>query len=169
MAEEAVSTAQETAAQEVDTNAADNQEGETQDWQAKYEAMRQHSREWEKRAKENAAAADELEQLKQAQLTEQEKATARAEKAESELAALKAEQDRLAAARSVAEKSGVDAELLEFCQSEEEMERFVRVFQAKHPTVHSAPMARASKVLTGSSNAAATQENQFVKTLFNRD
>lgn len=149
MAEEAVSTAQETAAQEVAENTAEAQEGETQDWQAKYEAMRQHSREWEKRAKENAAAADELEQLKQAQLTEQEKATARAEKAESELAALKAEQDRLAAARSVADETGVPVELLEYCQDKDAMEQFARVYQAKQPTTHAAGKAKASQVVIG--------------------
>lgn len=56
--------------------------GNATDWQAKYEAMRAHSREWEKKAKENQGAADELEKLREAQATEQEKATNRAEKAE---------------------------------------------------------------------------------------
>ena len=149
MAEEAVSTAQETAANEVDTNAADNQSNETQDWQAKYEAMRQHSREWEKRAKENAAAADELEQLKQAQLTEQEKATARAEKAESELAAIKAEQELFETRRSVAEQTGVPLELMECCTDKDAMERAAQIYLAKQPPVHAAGKAKASQVVTG--------------------
>lgn len=34
------------------------------DWQAKYEAMRSHSRKWEERAKANAEAAEQLEKLK---------------------------------------------------------------------------------------------------------
>lgn len=168
MAEEAVSTAQETAAQEVDTNAADNQEGETQDWQAKYEAMRQHSREWEKRAKENAAAADELEQLKQAQLTEQEKATARAEKAESELAAMKAEQELFETRRSVADQTGAPLDLMECCTDKEAMERAAKIYLAKEPTVHAAGKAKASQVVTGS-KATVSQEGQFVKDLFRRD
>ncbi|MFF7452106.1 MULTISPECIES: hypothetical protein [unclassified Streptomyces] len=40
-----------------------------------------HAREWEKRAKANAKAAEELEKLKQQSMTEQEKAVAAAEKA----------------------------------------------------------------------------------------
>ncbi|MEU8537146.1 hypothetical protein [Streptomyces parvulus] len=54
--------------------------GET-DWEAKYREAMGHSREWEKRAKANSGAADELEKLKQQNLTEQEKAVAAAEKA----------------------------------------------------------------------------------------
>ncbi|MER6515088.1 hypothetical protein [Nonomuraea sp. NPDC001636] len=51
------------------------------DWEAKYRESVTHSREWEKRAKANSAAADELEQLKASNMTEQEKAVAAAEKA----------------------------------------------------------------------------------------
>ena len=146
MEEEVVeNTAEETAA----TQEVDNEAQTETDWQAKYEAMRQHSRDWEKRAKENAAAADELEQLKQAQLTEQEKATARAEKAESELAAIKAEQDRLAAARLVADETGVPVELLEYCQDKDAMTEFARVYQIKQTPVHAAGKAKASQVVTG--------------------
>ncbi|MFE0036829.1 hypothetical protein [Streptomyces sp. NPDC059015] len=54
--------------------------GET-DWEAKYREALGHSREWEKRAKANSGAADELEKLKAANMTEQEKAVAAAEKA----------------------------------------------------------------------------------------
>ncbi len=51
------------------------------DWEAKYKETLAHSREWEKRAKANSTAAEELEKLKNAQMTEQEKAVAAAEKA----------------------------------------------------------------------------------------
>ena len=37
------------------------------DYEAKYREAVAHSREWEKRAKDNKAAADELQQLKEAQ------------------------------------------------------------------------------------------------------
>lgn len=167
MAEEAVSTAQETAAQEVDTNAADNQEGETQDWQAKYEAMRKHSRDWEKKAKENAAAASELEALKQAQLTEQEKANARAEKAESELAALKAEAQRKEDARAIADETGVPLELLEYCADKDAMEEFARVYTAKQPTVHAAAPAVGTKVHRGSGSPVTTAQ-QFADAIENQ-
>ena len=38
-------------------------EPEPIDYKAKYEAMKSHSREWERKAKENQGAADELEKL----------------------------------------------------------------------------------------------------------
>ncbi len=56
--------------------------GEETDWQAKYEAMKSHAREWEKKAKENQGAASELEKLKEEQLSEIEKAQNRAKEAE---------------------------------------------------------------------------------------
>ena len=165
MAEEVVeNTAEETAA----TQEVDNEAQTETDWQAKYEAMRQHSRDWEKRAKENAAAADELEQLKQAQLTEQEKATARAEKAESELAAMKAEQELFETRRSVADQTGAPLDLMECCTDKEAMERAAKIYLAKEPTVHAAGKAKASQVVTGS-KATVSQEGQFVKDLFRRD
>ena len=165
MAEEVVeNTAEETAATD---QAEDTAQTET-DWQAKYEDMRRHSREWEKRAKENAAAADELEQLKQAQLTEQEKATARAEKAESELAAMKAEQELFETRRSVADQTGAPLELMECCTDKEAMERAAQIYLAKQPTVHAAGKTKASQVVTGS-KATVSQEGQFVKDLFRRD
>lgn len=145
MAEEQAQ-ATETAAQEVDATA--TPETET-DWQQKYEAMRAHSRDWEKRAKENAAAATELEQLKQQQMSEQEKANARAEKAEAELAAMKAEAERATAARKLADETGVPVELLEYCQDEEAMQEFARVYQLKQQPVHAAGKANTSKVVVG--------------------
>ena len=57
-------------------------DGESVDWEAKYKAMQQHSREWEKLAKANKGAAEELERMKNAQMSEQEKANARADAAE---------------------------------------------------------------------------------------
>ncbi|MFJ3537049.1 hypothetical protein ACIPQA_16450 [Streptomyces sp. NPDC090109] len=51
------------------------------DWEAKYREAVGHSREWEKRAKANSGASEELEKLKAAAMTEQEKAVAAAEKA----------------------------------------------------------------------------------------
>ncbi|MFE5591450.1 hypothetical protein [Streptomyces sp. NPDC056549] len=51
------------------------------DWEAKYREAVGHSRDWEKRAKENKSAAEELAKLKAESMTEQEKAVAAAEKA----------------------------------------------------------------------------------------
>lgn len=62
--------------------------GEAIDWEAKYKETLGHSREWEKRAKENKSAAEkgaeaaaELEKIRQQNMSEQEKAVAEAEKA----------------------------------------------------------------------------------------
>lgn len=51
-------------------------EPEGTDWEAKYRDALQHSRKWEQRAKDNTS---ELEKLRQAQMTDQEKAVAEAE------------------------------------------------------------------------------------------
>ena len=61
------------------------------DYKAKYEEAIAHSREWEKRAKANKTAADELEQLKQSQMSDAEKAAAKTAKLQKELEELKAE------------------------------------------------------------------------------
>lgn len=90
----------------VDT--AQGQEAHPVDWQAKYEAERAHSKKWEDRAKENAAAAKELEALRNASMTSEE----RAAKAEAELAALRAEIESSKAVAAAAEKYGVPASVL---------------------------------------------------------
>lgn len=118
---------------------------ETTDWQAKYEAMREHSREWERKAKANKAAADELEQLKAAQMTEQEKLTARAEAAEAKLAELEAQASHDAAAKTIAKETGVPLELLSYCSDESAMRDFAKQYgNAKAPA---APSAAAARVL----------------------
>lgn len=125
-----------------------SQESET-DWKAKYEAMREHSRDWEKKAKANQSAADELEKLKAAQMTEQDKANARADAAEAELAQLKAEKAKVDAATKLASETGVPFEMLMFCADEEAMTDFAKTYaQATH--VSSAPSALGgSRVIRG--------------------
>jgi two-component sensor histidine kinase len=49
------------------------------DWKAEYERLQAESRKWESRAKANSTAAKELERLKAASMSEQEKAVAEAE------------------------------------------------------------------------------------------
>ena len=121
-------------------------EAETVDWQAKYEEMRGHMRDWEKKAKANQSAADELEQLKAAQMTEQEKANARADKAEAELEALKAEAAKVEAARSIANETNVPFDLLMYCKDADAMTEFAKKFQAEQPAVHAAGSAQKSRV-----------------------
>lgn len=129
-----------TTAQEVEA-----QESET-DWKAKYDEMRNHMRDWEKKAKANQSAADELEKLKAEQMTEQEKAKARAEAAEKELAALKAEAQRIADAREIAQSQGIPANLLEFCADKEAMERFANEYKASQPAIPAAAATTGARI-----------------------
>ena len=85
------------------------------DWKAEYEKAIAESRKWEGRAKENRAAAKELDELKKASMTDAEKvdaATKRAEKAEAELQALRDEAQRRVDADEVSASTGLPASLL---------------------------------------------------------
>ena len=78
--------------------------GEDIDWKAKFEEQRAHSRKWEQRAKDNSKAAEELQQFKDSQLSEAEKA-AKAAKLKAEMAAKKkAEAEAKAAAEASAQE-----------------------------------------------------------------
>lgn len=79
------------------------------DWQAKYQETLAHSRKHEQRAKENAAAAKELAELKQAQMTEQQRAEAAASEATERAEAA----ERRAALAEAAIQHGLTADDLE--------------------------------------------------------
>ena len=132
-------------------------ESET-DWKAKYDEMRNHMRDWEKKAKANQSAAEELEKLKTAQMSEQEKAIARAEAAENELAAIKAEQARTDAAMKISSSTGVPLEMLLFCSDEEAMTDFAKTYgQVAH--VSSAPSALGgSRIIRGNDTPKSNGE-----------
>lgn len=82
------------------------------DYKAKYEEMRGHMREWEKKAKANAAAAEELEQLKASQMSDLERIQKQYEQEKARADALAAERDRSAWVSDVAKDTGVPADLL---------------------------------------------------------
>lgn len=82
------------------------------DWEAKYKEAVSHSRDWEKKAKANKAAADELNELKQAQMSEQEKLQSQNAELERELSELRAERDRASWVREASAETGVPADLL---------------------------------------------------------
>lgn len=100
------------------------------DYKAKFEEERAHSRKWEKLAKQNKAAAAELDALKEAQMSETEKLNARAEKAEAELAAMKAEQAQRERIADVSKETGVPSEILAFCADSERMDEFAKAVKA---------------------------------------
>lgn len=151
-----------------DTAVEEMPQGDTEthetDWKAE-------ARKWEARAKKSQAAEQELAALKEAQLSEQEKAVKRAEAAENELAALKAEAERLASAREIGEKEGVPSTLLEFCSDAEAMEKFVEAYKKANPVekVHAAASAYGSKVnKDGGKPSTREQFAQFAAQQFNR-
>ena len=124
------------------------------DWKAE-------ARKWEARAKKSANAELELEALKQAQMTEQEKERARADKAEAELAELKAERQRLADAREVANATGVPLNLLEFCSDRDAMEAFAKTYKAEQPETHAAASANPSRIVRSSTDKAPSSGELF--------
>lgn len=127
---------------EPDGKAPEETQKET-DWEAKYRDAIAHSREWEKRAKENKAAADELAELKENSLTETEKLTRRAEKAEKALADYKAAEQANQWRQAAAEKHGVPASLLTASdeetigkQAEALAEWKTKLFKPTAPKIH---------------------------------
>lgn len=155
----------ETIEQAEQVQAANEVDEKPTDWQAKYEAMRQHSREWEAKAKANKAAADELEQIKAAQMTEQEKLTARAEAAEAKLAELEAAKAHADAAQAIAKETGVPVELLSYCTDETAMREFAEKYAEKKPPV--APSAAATRVIHGDEKrSSADVFAEFMKQSF---
>ena len=87
-------------------------DGQQTDWEAKYREAVSHSREWEKRAKDNKAAADELEKLKEANMSEQQKAEAKTARLQKELDQLKAEKQANEWRAQVAADTGLPANLI---------------------------------------------------------
>lgn len=111
------------------------------DWKAE-------ARKWEKYAKENASARKELDALKAAQMTEQERLVKRAEDAERQLAEANATIQHAKDVQEVSAASGVPASLLEFCTDRDAMERFAEQFNGASKA-HSAPSAPQSRIVTG--------------------
>lgn len=138
------------------------------DWKAKYEEMRGHMRDWEKKAKANQTAADELEKLRAAQMTEQEKERERADNAERELAELKAEKARTEAALRITKDTGVPLDLLMFCSDEEAMTDFAAKYTADS-RIPSAPSATGVSRIVRSGNDENAEVGAFVHNLFKKD
>lgn len=128
-------------AENAEDTAAEQPQGAQTDWKAE-------ARKWERYAKENASKAKELDDLKAAQLTEQERLVKRAEEAEAKLAEANAAIQHARDVNDVAAESGVPASLLEFCSDRAAMESFAEQFnaaQAPQP-VHAAAAAPASRI-----------------------
>ncbi len=90
-----------------------NGTAEAVDWEAKYNELKRHSREWEKLAKQRKGAADELAALKESQMSETEKLQQQLADATARADALQAEKDRKQWIGEVSTETGVPADLLE--------------------------------------------------------
>ena len=86
--------------------------GETEQGTADATDWKALARKWEKRCKENSAAAEELAAIKESQKSELEKATERADKAEAKLQELEKARERDAEIAKVAKDTGVPVEVL---------------------------------------------------------
>lgn len=138
--------------------------GNVVDWKAKFEAERAHSREWEKRAKDNKSAADELERLKEAQLSETEKAAKRIKELEAANAAYEAEKQQTAWKAQVSKETGVPVELLHGDSLEAMSANAKAIYQYAHPK----PKGMPNQGKTPSGNAAGVDERAWIGNLFSR-
>jgi hypothetical protein len=136
------------------------QGGEQQETDWKSEA-----RKWEQRAKANKTAADELEQLKQSQLTEQQKAQAKAEKLQKELDAFKTQQQQAEWRSQVAQEAKIPSELagvLKGDSLEELQENAKLVSSALHP----APKAPRVPGVDRQPESKPSDQQSFINQLF---
>lgn len=109
MAEEQTQANTEEQAQEVQTEAATSHEV---DWKAE-------ARKWEARAKENKSKADKLDEIEEASKTALEKATERAQKAESQVKAYEQEAQRKQWLEEVSSETGLPVSVLRGSTREE--------------------------------------------------
>lgn len=89
------------------------------DYKAKYEETKRHSREWERKAKANKEAADELAKLKESQMTETEKLQKQLADATARADALQAERNRAKWVSDAAGETGIPAALLKYISADD--------------------------------------------------
>lgn len=148
--------------------------GEDIDWKAKFEEQRAHSRKWEQRAKDNSKAAVELQQFKDSQLSEAEKAAKRIKELEAEKAAkrikeLEAANAAYAAERQqnewkaqVSKETGVPASLLHGDTLEAMSANAKAIDQYAHPK----PKGMPHQGKTPDGKAAGADERAWANDLF---
>jgi len=121
-------------------------QGTEVDWEAKYNEAVKQGRKWEDRAKANKEKADKWDAYEAEGLSEAEKLAKRAEKAEAELKALRAEAKRQEDAAAVAKETGVPLTLLLHCADRADMEAFAKEYEGE-THVPAAPSAPASRIV----------------------
>lgn len=113
------------------------------DWQAKYNDAIRHSREWEKCAKDNKNAAEELEKLKEASMTEQEKAAKHVKELEDKVVSYETAKQRAEWKAQASAETGVPADVIEGDSLEAMQSHAKRIHELlnpkpKAPAVHGA-------------------------------
>lgn len=129
--------------------------GEETDWKAE-------ARKWETRAKENSEKAKRFDEIEEANKTELEKAQARAQKAESELKAIKDAQAREENAKQVSKDTGVPVELIKG-DTLEEMKAFAKE-HAHYFEKKAVPVINSD----GKSPQVIGNDTDFIRELFNK-
>lgn len=147
-----------------DNGGGDTGADEPVDWEAKYKDAIAHSREWEKRAKDNKAAADELKQLKQSQMSEAEKTAERIRELEARNAAYEAREQQAAWKAEVSKKTGVPAELLRGTTLEDIEEHAQQLAAVLHPKPKGAALADPGR--TPDKPAKQDTQRKYVRDLF---
>lgn len=120
-------TEQENSSDTSQTEEQEPQEVKETDWEQEAKRWKELSRKNERRAASNAEKAKAYDQLQEEKLSEIDKATKRAEKAETELASLKATNLKL----TIAQKHGVPADLLTGTSEDEIEESAVKLVAFK--------------------------------------
>lgn len=149
-----------------------NGNGEEIDWEAKYKEALDHSRDWEKKAKANKAAADELEKLKESQMSEADKAAKRTQELEAQVAAYKAKEQQAEWKAQVSAKTGIPAEALRGSTLEEiqahatsssrscTQRRSCRTCPTRRSTPKAKPPTNAPRHTCAASSATKTNRHQ---------
>ena len=130
------------------------------DWKAE-------ARKWEARAKENSDAAAELQKLKESQMSELEKAQAKAQQFEAENNMLKAQKALAEYIEGAASETGAPIQFLKLLGDESTVDQFCELWkeyqkeqdqeQTLQP-IHSAPRAQQQRIISSQNKGTAKRD-----------
>lgn len=146
---------------------------EPTDWEAKYNELKKHSREWERKAKANKDAADELAALKEAQMSEQEKLQQQLADAIARADALQAEKDKKQWISEVSTETGVPSDLLELISASDrddlmsKAEKLADKYSTKEQPTVPVVLGDGKHAEIKQTGSAKDDFSRFMKTAFN--
>ena len=150
-------------------NVGDVDDGEPVDWKAKYRDAIAHSREWEKRAKDNKAAAEELEKLKESRMSEAEKTAKRIKELETKNAAYESEKQQAAWKAEVSRKTGVPADLLRGNTLEDIQAHAEQLDAFLHPKPKGAGLKDPGRTPDHPADAGKADQLSYIRRLFGKE